>query len=333
MGTHQQRLLNALTPLLERYGGMGAWRTYGAPVRSRKCIIHRLIGPPDAPALAIKEYRSEIVKNSAAHTQYNGLLFAVGHPSHEGSQEEHMRTGETSAVSVSAVRPFAYLPQYNAIVMEWVNAPSLASIIVKNQPTELNHSILSAARWLQGFHALSVSESEQIDTEALLGRLRKRLSASARYKKNKLVCSAVQEIERLSATPLLAPHAYLHGDFTPSNILIDTEGPVGIDIWARRHAAVYEDIARMLIYLGSKGTGFWEHKALVNDFDGLCQNFIAAYGATSEQLASDAFRFVLLYQTVRRWLVMADWAKYRHPPIAARAKRRRLETILQPLVG
>lgn len=333
MGNDQHRFLKALTPLLERYGGVDAWTIAGSPLRSRKCIIHSLSGPSDAPLLAIKEYRGDVVKGSAAFNQYNGLLFAAGLPRHVDPNESHFVDGLIVHSLVRATQPYAYLPMLNAIVMEWADAPTMADVI-ENQPmTQRRHSILSAARWLRGFHGLSSPETEKVDVNPLLERLRKRLDASEKYKNADIVQHAIREMERLAGEPMTAPHAYLHGDFTPSNILLGTDGPIGIDIWARRHAPVYEDVVRMLVYLASKGTGFGERSALVCDFDTLRTDFLTAYDATGKQCESDAFEFILLYQTIRRWLVMADWIKHRQPPLAARAKRKRMEGLLNALLS
>lgn len=331
---HQDRLLKSLAPALTQYGDMTDWRIDESPVRSRKCIIHRFTGPEDAPIIAVKEYRNNVVKSNAAITQFNALLAVADQAHLDDPESDYFVPIESISPTsgIAASKPIAFLPRFDAIAMEWVDAPSLMSKLTQSKGADLARPILETARWIRGFHDLSTITTEIMDTSLMMERLTTRLDASPKYSSSKPISEALSEIDRLSKQTMTAPHAVLHGDFTPSNILIGPEATIGIDIWARRRAPVYEDVARMLTYLSSTGTGMLGSKPVVQNYEQTCKGYLAAYGYSNDNIASDAFRFVLLYQLLRRWITAADWMRYRQPPLRARHKRRRLEVSLQTIL-
>lgn len=273
------------------------WRLEGPVGRTRKCIIYRLSAPEHA-SLALKQYKPGVASAAAPGLQYEALMRC----------QDAAATGSP----VPAPQAHAFAPDIGAVLMEWVDAPQLRTLLWRTalRPGHRRRLITRTARWLRSFHDLSPVAVEPLDGTKLLRKLQGKLDASAAaplmMHGDPLFREALAAFtETAQQGGLEAPHALLHGDFTPSNILIDKGDVIGIDMWGARRGPVLEDIARMLTYLAIVSP-FALARAPLAAGAPLMSAFAEGYGHGPLKGGSKAVNFVMLYQQLRRWQVYAD---------------------------
>lgn len=109
---------------------------------------------------------------------------------------------------------------------------------------------------------------------------------------------SVQDVASLtSSIPWIYRPVYLHGDISPSNLLITDKGVVGIDLLGCNLGMCWREVARMTVHLDitSYSSGqCHEHACLLR------QEFLAGYGATTRQDIRRLSLFESL-ELLRRW--------------------------------
>ncbi len=155
-----------------------------------------------------------------------------------------------------AVQPFAYLAQWNAIVMEELPARSLTRFLMRARmalglPRDwefLEQALCRAGQWLRVFHErLGDARVQPLRETSLaadlvfeLDRLAELSGRQNAFAPMRAAC--LRAAERLQAVAV--PTATLHGDFNCNNTLVMADGRVGvIDTKRRRQGAVYVDLA------------------------------------------------------------------------------------------
>lgn len=283
-------------PALKALDANANWQLAKSGVRARKCDIFRVTSPKFT--LALKVYKTDVASKNAAQIQYDALmrcnLAALNHS------------------ILRAPQALAFLPGSQAILMDWQRAPTLRTALWRRAATpHRQRSLVTAAgSWLRTFHNLSDTEVQTLDGSKLFAKLDNQMSrnsvAATALNNNTAFQAALQCFQELtSKTNVQTPHALLHGDFTPTNLLVDGAGIIGMDMWGARIAPVYEDIARMLAYLGVVSP-FAMAGAPLSPQNKLVHAFTQGYGEDILDAASGPFQTVLLYQQLRRWLVYAS---------------------------
>ncbi len=245
--------------------------------------------------LALKIYRNSIASETAPQIQFRAL--------------ERCQSAQQNSARLRAPTPYAFLKDEKAILMDWLAAPNLHSRLWQlwfSRSKRLDLVEASGA-WLRAFHDLSCISYESFEGNKLLAKLNSRTKnnqdAAAALQTNKNWATAFESFEKkASEISSQSPHALLHGDFTPSNVLADERGIIGIDMWGARHAPVFEDAARILTYLAINSPFSLSSVPLHSDGP-LVSAFARGYGTDVLDTRSPAWIFTLLYQQLRRGLV------------------------------
>lgn len=286
-------LLAKFSGALETLEPEGRWSLKGPVGKGRKCDIYQVINDITATRLALKLYDQTHASAAAPHIQFRAL----------------QRCAKAPGATVRSPQPLAFLPEERAVLMTWHEAPMLLHVLWRNilTPQHRLELISQAGIWLRSFHDLSCISIEPFDGTKLLEKLEGRIENNPAMRmtleENQECKTAFAAFSKLAVQARYdAPHALLHGDFTPSNLLVDDDGVVGIDMWGARHAPVYEDAARMLTYLAITSPFSLASMPLHKD-GALMQAFAGGYGRDMLDMHSGAWSLTLLYQQLRRWLV------------------------------
>ncbi len=293
--THTE-LLEKLLPTLTAIDAATEWRMSGPAVRARKCDIYKVANR--TRALALKIYRPGMVSGAAPGIQYRALV----------------RCNQAAAHHPLLRAPLAraFLADERAILMDWQNAPTLRSVLWKKagSPRRRLDLITATAKWLRAFHELSGIKLGPMNSDQLTAKLNTQMArkpeAMALLEQDTAFQTALCQFREAAANiGENAPHALIHGDFTPTNLLVDGAAIIGMDMWGARQAPVYEDIARMLAYLGVVSP-FSLSPSPLSPRSALVQAFACGYGENLLDPRSTHLPMVILYQQLRRWLVYAD---------------------------
>lgn len=282
-------ILENFSATLQQLAADGVWRIEGRVGRSRKCDIY-IVGNPTHPAkLALKIYRSGSSSPRAPSQQFRAL--------------ERLQKSDKSP---AAPTPYGFSPEDRAILMDWIDAPSLQKSLWHHWwSSGQRHALIrSAGYWLRSFHDTTTIETQKLDGAKLVEKLNVQLEKHATQSS---VSAAFQECIRVFARyaqqeVASTPHALLHGDFTPRNLLVRKKIIFGIDMWGARMGPTYEDAARLIAYIlinspFSLNTNAW------HPLSKLQQAFADGYGTDQIDMMSKTWSLILLYQLLRRWLV------------------------------
>lgn len=288
-------LLEQLRPALDVLDADANWQLTPSGHQARKCDIFKVTSAERT--LALKVYKSGVASENAAQIQYDALKRC----NHAAANQPILR----------APKALAFLPEDRAILMDWQHAPTLRTALWKrfSAPQQRRALLTAAGSWLRAFHGLSDIASQPLDGSKLCAKLDTQMSrnpsAVVTLNNNTAFQAALQRFQELASNTIShTPHALLHGDFTPTNLLVDDAGIIGMDMWGARLAPVYEDIARMLAYLGVVSP-FAMAAAPLNPQSKLAHAFTQGYGEDLLDHTSASFQTILLYQQLRRWLVYA----------------------------
>jgi hypothetical protein len=169
---------------------------------------------------------------------------------------------------VGAVRALDHLPELNALVMEYVDHPTLATRLRRHGlhvgarlPSEtLVSAVANAGTWLREYHALADEWSRPE-----LGLTREDFVASVREVTEYLATASGDvslfteigdAVERHASVEIgeRLPGGLSHGDYAPRNVFTTSEGAaIGFDALPAWKAATYLDLARFVISLRSSG--------------------------------------------------------------------------------
>lgn len=272
-----------------------AWLAHGPVKHGRKCDIHLLKSEASGRTLALKLYDAETATAATPQIQYRAL--------------ERCAKASATEPSLRSPYPHIFLPEERAVLMDWVDAPTLQTIMWQAlfSPGRRPQLVHEAGAWLRAFHDVSCISNEPFDGGKLLDKLQTRLdqnpSANQLLNNSAPVRGALADFsDKARSVNTEAPHALLHGDFTPTNLLVDSRGIIGIDMWGARHAPVYEDAARLLNYLAVNSPYRFSSSPLHRD-GALVSTFARGYGRDIMDVYSPAWTFTLLYQQLRRALV------------------------------
>lgn len=213
--------------------------------------------------------------------------------------------------------PKVYFYDYDhrLLIMEWLNGISLQKQLWHsslNRTCRIS-SIHKSGEWLRAFHEVSTLSNESVDFTCYLTVIKQRIALqSTNHLPNTpdstLFVRAYQILNRQISTskPIAVPHAIVHGDFTPANVVLERDHVIGIDIWALERKPILIDLARMAVYLTVaypplRGENIYDaaermHQSVKALTDG--------YGTDLAQPETQHFKLALLSEYLRRWLVI-----------------------------
>lgn len=166
-----------------------------------------------------------------------------------------------------AVKVYDLLPDQEAIVMQWMDQPSMRSKLYASHrfsrqtcTSKLEEAFSHAGAWLHEHHRLAPLDH----CESRNGTAEDYLSAIERFVRflhdhlshQDELCRIHERIiaEAGDHLPTIIPTGQVHGDFAPRNVLIDDSNRVCVfDTLGRFEAPVYEDIAKMLMTIRVSG--------------------------------------------------------------------------------
>lgn len=289
----QLDLLEKLQPTLDSIDAGAQWQISSPALRARKCDIYKITASHHT--LALKVYKPNMVLDAAPGIQYAAL--------------QRCNQAVTNQPILRAPKALAFLPEERAILMEWQPTNTMRTALWEKlgSPNQRLDIVAAAGAWLRAFHGLSDITVQRLDGGILSAKLdtqiNRKPASMAVLNNNAGFQTALRHFQQKAAhTSFEAPHALLHGDFTPTNLLVDGAGIIGMDMWGRRRAPVYEDITRMLAYLGVVSP-FAIAASPLSPQSALVQAFAKGYGNDLMRPDTEALYFVLLYQQLRRWLV------------------------------
>lgn len=295
--------LQALTP--------GATWTAAGPVgASRKCDVYALTNDKSALRLALKVYRLDVASEQASQIQFRAL--------------QRVQKARADDSFIRAPEPYACLSDHRAILMSWHDSPNLTKTLWNKlaRPQSRLRLISDAGTWLRRFHEISCISSAPLDTEKLVAKLQNRINRCADGGRALLGTSEFARAlecftSNMEGFNSSAPHALLHGDFTPSNLLVDDQGIFGMDMWGGRLGCVMEDAARLMTYLAIQSPYALAGTPLHSDGK-LLATFAKGYGREVLDIQSPAWKLVLMYQQLRRWVVYYDRMIRNRPTLQSR---------------
>ena len=281
----------------------GNWQLIGPVVKSRECNIYRAYAIKSDRTLAVKQYLPHI--NLAAPQQQFDAFQRYQHPM-------ALKDAELKVPQV-----FFYDRKNQLLLMEWVAGKSLHHCfwIPSIQNKRNQDSLKKTGEWLRLFHETSVINTCELNFTRELKVVENRIT---QYSENHLSSNpnfqfflrsyAILKQAISNLPPTNVPHAIAHGDFTPSNMLLDHERIVGLDIWASARKPIYVDLARMIVYL-TIAYPLITRQLIYND-SGKIQKKIAlllkGYGKDIVDPSSSIFKLFLFLEYLRRWLAIKN---------------------------
>jgi hypothetical protein len=169
---------------------------------------------------------------------------------------------------VGAVRALDHLPELNALIMEYVDHPTLAVRLRRHSlpvggrlPSEmLATAVSNAGVWLREYHSLAGDWKRPelgLGREDFVSSVREVTEyLSTASGDVRLFTGIGDALERLASEELdeRLPAGLSHGDYAPRNVFVTSEGTaVGFDALPAWNAATYLDIGRFVISLRSSG--------------------------------------------------------------------------------
>ncbi len=156
--------------------------------------------------------------------------------------------------SFGVSRPLSLIPDGQggaSLVCEWHRLPSAATWLKLGMPVAAvrRRIMRMAAGWLRRYHEVGgLTErplAEALDQASFTARFERLVGASPLVDRSGWPDHAAV-LARAFALHGAAPvrHSVLHGDFTPSNLLVGVARTIGYDFMARERGAVLADVGR-----------------------------------------------------------------------------------------
>ncbi|MBN2427414.1 MAG: phosphotransferase [Deltaproteobacteria bacterium] len=279
------------------------WLLTGPVIRSRECDIYRATSSTSGLTLAVKHFTAT-GNPKAALQQYNAL-------------QNYQKTMAETETSCRVPTIFGYDTEHRFLVMEWVAGRSLHRLLwtplLRNEQVET--ALHRTGHWLRCFHkASNISSSpvvfahyQEIVEQRVVRSLGGAQPVGSAFQGFGEAYNVLRDL--LSCLPPTdAPHAVLHGDFTPFNLLLGNDQTTGFDIWAQVRKPVQVDLARMVTYLTIAYPLLTQQPVYddPNRFAKRLLPLLEGYGQDLVQPASLHFRLCLLTEYLRRWLVIGS---------------------------
>lgn len=271
--------------------GAGTWRVGDRVIKGRDSWVFRAESAHAPFPLALKVYCSAVEPEVPVRQ-------------HEMLRRFHDAMADRSGLAVPA--PWAVLPDHRTLVMEWIEAPGLDTLLqhAGRRAEERLRLHGLAGRWLRHFHERSGVDVQPLQSKRLQQRVDHQLGGEpgagleVRDRAFRKAYAALLEgIAEFAGTPL--PHAMAHGDFQAKNLLHGACGTFGIDMTGVPNTPITDDIFRFLVLAEV------ERPFLSPGAGGIAgpdaQAFLAAYGPTEHLDDARLMSFLYLAATLVRW--------------------------------
>lgn len=262
----------------------------GKTIEGRDCWVYRATAPAFAFPLAVKLYKPRASRPFPIWQQVRRHQICARRMEHTGG--------------FTVPKPVAAFPNKQVVVMEWIEGPSVRDLM---RGMLLNREayrdiLVRAGRWLGHFHAASMPKTEALSVARLIDGIEHRVSKSHPGIVSDTAYAAADKTIRDLATLIEGrdmEHVEIHGDFTPSNLLIDRDRTAGIDFGARRRLPHYYDICRFLVHLEAQRPAPKWLGAHPESF--AAEAFLEGYGEKAPAATGDIMSYMMLIEVMRRW--------------------------------
>ena len=264
-------------------------RQHGPIIEGRDCWVYRAEASAYDYPLALKLYKPNAIRPFPIQQQMRR---------HRAFAEAMGEGGFT------VPKPVACFPHKMIVLMEWIEAPSvrdmLRSMLLKRDV--YRDVVRRSGAWLGAFHRAAAPKSEPLSVASLFAGLEHRVNKSHPGIVDDPVFAAADRTIRELA-PLAdgreMEHVDIHGDFTPSNLLIEPGRTVGIDFGANRRMPHYYDICRFLVHLEAQRPAPKWFGSLPDNF--ALEAFLDGYGERAPPPGGDIMNYMMLIEVLRRW--------------------------------
>lgn len=262
----------------------------GRVIEGRDCWVYRVRAPAFDFPLALKLYKPDAIRPYPIQQQMRR---------HRACAQAMNGTG-----GFTVPKPIVCFPHQKIVLMEWIEAPSVRDLLrgAMLKRESYRDIVKRSGVWLACFHRASAPKVEALSVAKLIAGLDLRVTRShpaiVRYP---LFAAADRTIRELA--PLLdgreMEHVDIHGDFTPSNLLIDSGRTIGIDFGANRRHPHYYDICRFLVHLEAQRPA---PKWLGSHPENFAREaFLEGYGEGAPPAEGDIMNYMMLIEVLRRW--------------------------------
>jgi len=310
---------------LKKQTNISNWFITGPKIKARECVIYKATNNPVTHTIAIKIYNNKI-NNKLWLTQYDALVRAS-------------KTLNTSLHEYFVPNVFGSLSEEGIFMMEWINAPSLSKRLWGHfySISHMHNDLRRSYSWLKEFHKLSTPKEQKINIVRYKKILQKHQDI---YDEKSLLNNPIFKNGKKSFDRLIlefrgvnTPHAEMHGDFTPSNILINDNRVTSIDMFHNRVLPIANDIALLLSYISVEYPNIltrsdFKHPPLEWP---ILKLIFDAYGYPKDPKQIRFFLLVFLYELLRRWLIINHRNNERYTPLLDRWRLRNTEMIVKNL--
>ena len=263
------------------------WVQHVRPAMRRNSVIYKLKSPSAGTEIIIKVITTANASTEAENI-YNSML----------------RYHSTNDQFNSIPRPLGFISSRNAIIMDFLELPSLKRLLVIGMLNKSiwTRSIEKTAGWLRWFHSQSKltprlctleDRIKVIESRALKLR-RAKLNLIGRYIGFEKLFTQAKNIA-LTIENHLVNYSKIHGDFKPSNILTDFETTVGIDFAPSRFGYITDDICRFLSHVDLHRFLFTKSMSLKMHKENSCfKKFLETYGESISDINQRFFIYLYL---------------------------------------
>ncbi|MDQ3866415.1 MAG: aminoglycoside phosphotransferase family protein [Actinomycetota bacterium] len=238
---------------------------------------------------------------------------------------------------LGAVRPFEYIPEHRAIVMEVIEERTLRQLLWKAtrlaaavKGMELDNAFRHAGAWLREFHQLAADGHHATPLREKRGDVLEALTEYAEFLAARL--SAPQFFRDIASTaiahsesvlPEILPRGIGHGDFAPRNIFVSPVGRVTvIDMIGGWRVPIYEDLAYFVTELRTAAPQRLTYGlAFSSELLAHYENELLAGYFGSEPVPYGAMAFFELLLLLDRWSAVAQKAGGARPARRRAAKQ------------
>jgi len=292
-------LKNKVLQSLRDKTGLQSWTVNKSPIVARNCVVYRLSCDQHLTDIALKIY-----SNDQASRQLQSQYEVI-----KGFSE----TLNKKKFQYRVPEPYGSFVEDNCFLMEWALGESLDIRVWKYFYYEKKQfsDITKAYRWLKQYHQVANPILQKIDLnyfpDQLIEHIQKHNGQSL-LENNVIFSEGLKLINEhgLSFSNLEVMHASLHGDFTPTNILIDKDAVTGIDIGKGSSQPIEIDMALMLNYIVIDNLNMLSkaHLKKAPETWSILNTVLDAYGYPRDKSQRQFFLFVFLFEMLRRWLIL-----------------------------
>jgi hypothetical protein len=226
-----------------------------------------------------------------------------------------------SEPGLATVRPLAVLEDINAIVMEYVEQPTLRKVVlaysrfagVRTPRRDIDEIWRRSGRWLRVFQAAVPADQpvRQADRGEILGQIGRYQTFLASRVGAATVDPVVTRAQEMvhNHLPEELPLAPGHGDYAPRNMFVFSDDRLAVfDPLPRWRVPEYEDLCRLLIGLRLMGVQLHSHGAAYRASQIETWESAALHGYYGDDVPWDRVRSYQMLILLDKWAALVDTA-------------------------